>query len=90
MVVSLFGKNGCARCMSTRRKIAHLLKTLGLEGSVVLEYHDMETVDGLAEGRFNDVDSVPTTILRRGERNIARWDGRIPKSGELKLYLTDR
>ena len=90
MVVSLFGKNGCARCLSTRRKIAHLLKTLGLEGSVVLEYHDMETVDGLAEGMFNDVDPVPTTILRRGGRNIARWDGRIPKSGELKLYLTDR
>jgi len=90
VVVSLFGKNGCARCLSTRRKITHLLDRLGLQGSVVLQYHDMETVEGLAEGMFNDVDSVPTTILRQGERDIARWDGRIPKSGELKLYLTDQ
>ncbi len=90
MVVSLFGKNGCARCLSTKRKIALLLEKLGLQNAVVLEYHDMETVEGLAEGMFNDVDSVPTTILRQGERDIARWDGRIPKSGELKLYLAEK
>ena len=85
--MSLFGKNGCAKCYSTQRKICHLLKLWGLENAVELQYHDMDTVDGLAEGMFHDVGSVPTTIVHQDDRKIARWDGRIPKSGELRLYL---
>jgi len=87
VVVSLFGKNGCAKCYSTKRKLSHFLRLWGLENAVELRYHDMETVDGLAEGMFHDVGAVPTTIVHQGSRKIARWDGRIPKSGELKLYL---
>ena len=87
MVVALFGKNGCPKCSSAKRKLSHLLRSWGLDASIELQYHDMETVDGLAEGMFYDVSSIPTTILRDGKKHVARWDGTIPKATELKLYL---
>ncbi len=88
MTFEVYGKAGCARCKSTRDKLDHLIAKTRRVGDVTLLYHDMETIDGMAEGAFNDVTAVPTTILR-GEAGhpVARWDGRLPPSGEVKAYL---
>ena len=48
----------------------------------------MDTVDGLAEGAFNDVRSIPTTIINRDGKNIARWDGVVPPPDELSHKIS--
>ncbi len=88
LTFELFGKNGCARCKSAYAKLSHLIAKTGRSGEAAVTYHDMDTVDGLAEGAFHDVMAVPTTILRDADgRTLARWDGRLPPSAEVKAYL---
>jgi len=88
MTFEVFGKTNCARCKGTRNKLTHLIAKHGCNGEVDLAYHDMDTVDGMAEGAFNDVADVPTTIVwdEAGEM-LTRWDGRLPPSVEVKAYL---
>ena len=47
----------------------------------------MSTVDGMAEGAFNDVLRVPTVIVEHDGRQIARYDGGVADSRELKARL---
>jgi len=88
LLIEVFGKTGCARCKSARDKLDHLIRKAGRADDVDLVYHDLETIDGLAEGAFNDVTTVPTTILRsEAGEVVARWDGRLPPSAEVNAYL---
>lgn len=88
MKFEVFGKSECAKCRSARDKLAHLLGKADLAGEVLLDYHDVDTVKGLAEGAFNDVTNIPTTILRSdaGE-TVARWEGCLPPSVEVQAFL---
>jgi len=88
MTFEVFGKTGCAKCKSTRNKLSHLIAKANRAHEVDLAYHDLDTVDGMAEGAFNDVILVPTTILRSesGEA-LARWEGWLPPSDEVRSYL---
>jgi len=84
----VFGKNNCAKCTSTKNKIAHVLKKTDRIGDVAVDFVDLDSVDGMAEGAFNDVSEVPTTILRDAVgQPLARWDGRLPPSVEMIAYL---
>ena len=84
MEVRIFGKNNCARCESTKKKVAFFLQKWNLANSVKTVFFDMDSVDGRAEGAFNDVVSVPTTILSRDGASVARWDGTVPDSERLR------
>jgi hypothetical protein len=88
MKLEVYGKATCARCSSTKGRLDQLRKREGLEDVVLLEYHDMETVDGMAEGAFNDVLKIPTVILRSaaGEA-LARWEGDLPPSDEVRAFF---
>jgi hypothetical protein len=88
VMFEVYGKTGCAKCKSTRNKLTHLIAKSDRTAEVDLTYHDMDTVDGMAEGAFNDVTDIPTTILRSdaGEA-LARWEGWLPPSDEVKAYL---
>ena len=90
MDVVIFGKDGCARCKSTKNKVTHLLGKWGLKESVGLRFVDMETVDGLAEGSFRDVFEIPVTIVDLEGRQMARWDGIVPNSQDLRVSLEDQ
>jgi len=84
----VFGKNNCAKCKSTKNKIAHVLNKTNRQADVAIDFFDLDSVDGMAEGAFNDVSAVPTTILRDDAgRPLARWDGRLPPSVEMMAYL---
>ena len=56
---------------------------------MVLDFVDMQTPDGLARGVVNDVfDVIPVTIvLDDSERQLARWEGDVPPSGEVARLL---
>jgi len=88
MRFEVYGKNGCPTCESTKDKLALLIGKADAEDEVLVAYHDVDTVEGMAEGAFNDVTDVPTTILRSdaGE-TMARWEGTLPPSVEVKAFL---
>jgi len=88
MKFEVFGKANCAKCKSTKEKLTHLLKKADLGETVPLVFVDVDTVEGMAEGAFNDVRDVPTVILRSDvDEPLARWDGSIPPSAEVQTFL---
>ena len=88
MTFEVYGKNGCAKCKSTRSKLGHLIAKADRDDEVEIAYHDMDSVEGMAEGAFNDVTDIPTTILKDASgQPVARWEGWLPPSGEVKAYL---
>jgi len=87
MQVKIFGKTGCARCQTTVHKVAHIVKKLKLSSRIAVSVIDMDSVEGMAEGMFNEVREIPTTIISDAGKPLARWDGKIPTSSELRRIL---
>ena len=88
MEIWVFGREQCSNCKQAKRSVSDFLSKNGIAGSVKQVYYDMDTVDGLAEGAFNDVRSVPTTIVNDEGRNVARWDGIVPPLEELSSKIS--
>jgi len=88
MKVKIFGKKGCAKCETTKNKLNHFITKWEVDNKVELTFHDMETVDGMAEGAYNDVLQIPTTIIEKDNKVVARWDGEVPHSETVKEHLT--
>lgn len=87
--INVFGKPTCARCKTTKNKLTHFLSQWELDKQVNLVFHDMDTVDGRAEGAFYDVNEIPVTIVEKEGRQVARWDHEIPNSQAVHLVLTE-
>jgi hypothetical protein len=85
--VLIFGKEGCAKCTTTKNKVGHYINKWGLDGEVPVVFMDMDSLPGLSEGAFRDVWEVPTTIVESGDDTLARWDGEVPKSDRLRASL---
>jgi len=88
MRIKLFGKNECGKCQSTKNKIQFLIAKLEAEDKIDFCYHDVDTVDGMAELAYHDVSQIPTTILEKEDEVIGRWEGEVPHSQTLKEHLT--
>ena len=90
MRFEVFGKPDCAMCQSTKDKLTHLLTKGQTDGAIGLSFVDMSSIQGRAEGAFYDVRHVPTTLLwSDDEEPLARWEGCIPPSAEIKTFLSD-
>ena len=87
VTISVFGKENCARCKTTKNKLNHFISSWRLDHEVKIVFHDMETLDGRAEGAFYDVNQIPATIVQKDGRSIARWDGEVPNSDSVKQSL---
>jgi thioredoxin-like negative regulator of GroEL len=87
--IYIFGKTDCAKCKTTKNKLKHFLGHWEMARKVELVFHDMETVDGRAEGAFHDVDQIPATIVETNGRSVARWDGQVPNSKAVRLVLQE-
>jgi hypothetical protein len=86
MKFEVFGKLGCAMCESTKDKLAHLMSKA--EAPAEMTFFDVNSIEGRAEGAFNDVRKIPTTILRADTgAAVARWDGKVPPSMEIQAFL---
>lgn len=83
--VKVFGKPGCEFCKTTVKKFETFFKRW--ETKAPLEFFDMETVDGLAEGAFYSVTKIPSTIIEKGDEILSRWDGKVPLSSEFKGHF---
>lgn len=87
MRVEVFGKDDCSRCESTKRKLTHFINKWGRSEEVDFVFVNLDTVDGMAEGAFHDVNEIPTTIVSHNGSTFARWDGDVPPSEEVKRVL---
>lgn len=92
MRVDVFGKDGCAMCESTKRKLDHYIRKWGIADRIRLNFHNMNTAEGLAEGAFVDVLKVPTTIISNSDgiadvEPLGRWEGVIPSQDDIKICL---
>jgi hypothetical protein len=87
VTIDLYGKKTCELCEHTKRKLDFFMAKWGLDGRVQVRYWDMDTVDGLTEATFNDVLKTPATLVARDGKHIARWEGAIPNSQELKICI---
>jgi len=88
MKIEVFGKENCAVCESTKRKLAHFLEKWGCADGVDMTFVNMDTVEGMAEGAFQDVSEVPTTIISCDGKTWGRWEGAVPPSEEVKEALS--
>ena len=84
MQIDVFGKQDCAICNTTKRKLGHFLAKWELAGSVPMKWVDLDTVDGSAEGAFEDIFEVPTVIVRHEGEEVRRWAGTIPDSEDFR------
>ena len=87
--IAIFGRQECVRCKTTKSKLRHFVSRWKLDHAVQLTFHDLDTVEGLAEGAFHDVQDIPLTIIENGGHQLARWDGEVPNSQALKLVLEE-
>lgn len=88
MRLEVYGKANCAMCKSTKAKLTHLMSRAEGAPVATLAFVDMDTIEGLAEGAFNDVHNLPTTIVRSASGDpLARWEGRVPPSVEVQAFL---
>ena len=84
--ILIFGKTECAKCKTTKHKLSHLVSG-ELDHKVELVFHDMETLDGRAEGAFYDVNKIPATVVEKEDRQVARWDGDVPNSEDIHRVI---
>ena len=90
MRFEVFGKPDCVKCKSTKDKLTHLLTKGQAADAIGLAFVDMNSIQGRAEGAFYDVRHVPTTLLwSDDEEPLARWEGCVPPSAEIKTFLSD-
>jgi glutaredoxin len=87
MHISVFGRRDCDACKAALTKIEYFSRKWGKAETTSLEFVDLDTVDGLAEGAWRDVYDVPTVILETSGREVARWVKQVPVSRDFKQYF---
>jgi hypothetical protein len=89
MDVVIFGKLNCGKCAGAKERVSFCIDKMGLAKAVPMQFVNLDTFEGRAEGAFYDVyDAVPVTIVRDDAKSVlSRWEGIMPKSEELKAAL---
>lgn len=84
--IKIFGKKDCEACQGTKEKFKVFLENFDRDKKnlILLEFFDIDTVDGLLEGTMLDAVNPPTTIIEHDGKEIKRWTGKIPLSKEIQ------
>lgn len=86
MRVIIFGKAQCEACKAMHEKVKFFIDRWNAKVESI-DFIDMDTVEGLAEGAYRDVYEIPTMIIEAGGSEIGRWIKNPPISNELKALL---
>lgn len=84
--VYVFGKPDCPVCKDTREKLAYFKEKNDFAAQI--KYYDMDTIDGLTEGAYHEVEDIPTVIIFDDKKELIRWVKKPPVSEEFLPYLT--
>jgi thiol-disulfide isomerase/thioredoxin len=85
--VRVFGRHECDACKAAVEKITYFSRKWGKGATTSIDFIDMDTVDGLAEGAYSDVYDIPTVIIEDESRELVRWVKKVPASGEFRDYF---
>lgn len=83
--IYVFGKPTCSVCKDAFNKVVYFKDKKHFTAEI--KYFDMDTVDGLAEGAFNEVSDIPTVIIFNDRTEVARWVKKPPVSEEFLHHL---
>ena len=84
MQIKIFGKPGCSACAQMHDKMLRAVEKWEMTGTIAVNYIDTGTEDGLVESAFNDISQIPTVLLEKDGRTIARFDGGVKDSRDLR------
>ncbi len=87
ITVTVFGKKDCDACKAAIEKVSYFTKKWGWEARTRVQFIDMDTPDGLAEGAYRDVFDIPTVILEKNNEELARWVKQVPASRDFRIYF---
>lgn len=80
MRIKYFFKRDCPKCLAAKKVVEKFKE--------IVEFYDLDTVEGLAEGAYYMVSSTPTTILVDEEgREVASWRGSPPPENEIRNLI---
>lgn len=80
--VKFFYKKDCPKCPAAKEVVSKLPQE-------IVEYHNLDEVDGLAEGAYYMVVATPTVIvIDENGREVGSWRGEVPSLKELKEMLS--
>lgn len=83
MNVKIFWQVNCPYCPPAK-KLGKKLEGKGVK----VEYHDVKSVDGLAEAAYFNVLSTPSLIVTNEEnKEVMSWRGKVPTVKEIKKIL---
>jgi thiol-disulfide isomerase/thioredoxin len=85
--VSVFGKKECDACKAAMEKVTYFSQKWGKADQTAIDFIDVETPDGLAEGAYKGVYDIPTVILEDGGEEVARWIKQVPVSKDFRQYF---
>jgi glutaredoxin len=79
MIVKIFSMEDCPKCGAAKKMMKDL------EGEFKTEFHDIKTIDGLAEAMiFNVMDTPSLVALDDNKRELKTWKGQLPTIEELR------
>ncbi|MFH1422999.1 MAG: thioredoxin fold domain-containing protein [Planctomycetota bacterium] len=87
MEIKIFSKNTCPACNALKNSIDQFFSNFDSTSNIKVIYYNIEEEEGIAEGAFLDVRSVPTTIVEHERKQLARWDGIVPNIDEFASHL---
>ena len=87
MIIKIFGRPGCSACKQMHEKMLRFVEKRRAQDRPSVNYIDMETVDGMAEGAFHDILQIPTVILEKDGEMLERYDGGVKDSRDLQSRI---
>ena len=87
MHIKIFGKPGCSACSQMHDKMLRAVEKLEMTDAIAVDYIDTATEDGLMESAFNEISEIPTVLIEKDGRTIARFDGGVKDSRDLQEII---
>lgn len=82
-LVKFFGKENCPNCVPVKEIVRELRQK-----GIIVEYVDVESVDGRAEAMFYDIMSTPSTVVVDQSGNeVVSWRSKTPKTQEILSFF---
>lgn len=82
MLIKIFVSDKCPNCPPSK-ELGERLESEGLN----VEFHNINTPDGLAESLMHNVLSTPSTVILNEEKEVASFLGKTPGVEEVKKWL---
>ncbi|OGC41291.1 hypothetical protein A2Y85_00510 [candidate division WOR-3 bacterium RBG_13_43_14] len=83
--IYVFGKPSCPVCKDMHNKMQYFKEKRKFSAEIF--YYDIETLDGLVEGAYNEVSDIPTVIIFNDDHELVRWVKKPPVSQEFMPYV---